>query len=1734
MSYKVDSSKITISIKTGTTRDLVVAWGGTKEISHTKAFNVVSQIWANGVWMDGPSANTTETPKAKWSDLVKTVELANIDGSASKVRVRVKPIADTYKNDNSDKNYYEGEWSDWSNVFSGWTKTTKPPAFKIESDTKKNKKDTFEITIQESASQDRDLVGTFDLKKSRMEKFLTYLAGFEFKWFAWNGSEWTSVNAYDTYIKYNNAANPATQPGSGRVIDNATQIVVSDQVKSAIRGGSATVRFLSWVHPNQNYLSYKLQVTPVPDNEFVFDPIESSVSKKYKAADFKFNANDISIVFDKDEDQFEVSWKTDDFDKFSSTVNHVQGFLVHWQYLKPICSIWNNAGGGKYDPDGGKYRDGNSQEGEEVGIDSYTAGKETRSYEVPTTTKTWVPNSYRPNDIYGGIDESGRYNPYLYGNPPIPYGGGGRYVESTVITTKEITVNVRKWKFNFQLPDGVRRNNPVRIQIKIHGDGNQSWNEVWSNWFNFTNEVDEVSVDMAMIRRPQVSSRNLDVLWTMGSKKNVLYTSGFSYQWYYMGKTDTQWRDGQSGTVDITRPIDGQTEATTIAEACKAYNKGSRKHGVDINAANITYTQAQLEWYLANPQYLSDRTKPENERTLPGLYVWGASYDAPAEATSVMCTITPNPASDGYYIGKPLILTFEITTPTLYIDRNTVNIRVQDAEQRSIFAVWDNITTVGGVDYSDYISGYECKWQYYWLDNWFDSTGNVAYSKMNIGPVSSSEDSVEYLKPLTSFSIPDYREISEVRLSVRPTPTNDTIFKGVWCDWVRFSVYPKPLVITNVEEYLDLEPLETEGNDRTLVGVFSDSSGLPDDAWPIGTRIEDKKILFEWSYELGGIWMIDGDAKSVRLDYANDTFDIPTDATAVRLRVMVDVDNLKYIGEWSEYVTYEVSRDEYKITDVDLELLEGSRNTVFATWSATDLPEGKTVEKYIDTFSIEWRYFFSGRYWDPDNQSDVPSSNVPTDLVSVYSPSQDQATAVSFRIKANPKRSIDFVSAWSDFFPLDLPLDNIPDEPSNPDVTLLNDGYTMIVTTDISDYRTMYVEFQVHNITDDTYDNSGLIDAFWATNTASWQYTGVGGKQYQFRVRALNEDKEYKTPELGDHTTNPQGYSGWSQTVGTKPAPVKLIYAKGLSSNEIEIAWEGGVSFGNIDEDTDYIIERTQKRYYFDTSSNVDSESVPALGEGGQTRRYGGASSPLPSGSWYFRVAVKRRNSDLQSDWSNIADCTIGKPPTAPTTWSNRTVAMIGDTLYLYWTHNSEDNSDETEAMVWLNVNGTVITPEPIPRESDNTRQRFYEVPSEYCANEGTIQWQVKTKGAYDEYSPWSTLRIIKIYSAPSLSMTLFGSSSYLWDEYIEEHASTNGVYDYTIPGTSVLSSNVLTNFPLFVRFSATPISQEPIAYSVSIIANNTYEMTDSSGRSIYISAGTTVFRRYYNTSAHQFTAMIMPGDAVLENGISYTINATVAMSSGLSAEASIIFATSFSVDSYNLNASIGYDRTKYVAYIKPYCVDDNDTRIDTVVLSVHRRMFDGSLVKIADGIPGNLTPVITDPHPSLDYARYRVVAIDRTNGHVQFADLPPHPIHGTSIIIQWDEKWSGYFEVNSELALSERPWTGSMIKLPYNIDTTDSNTVDVEMVEYIGRDHPVSYYGTQVGQKATWNALIPIADKQTIYDLRRLARYMGNAYVREPSGTGYWAHVEVSFNLTHLETTVPVSLSITRVEGGM
>lgn len=427
--------------------------------------------------------------------------------------------------------------------------------------------------------------------------------------------------------------------------------------------------------------------------------------------------------------------------------------------------------------------------------------------------------------------------------------------------------------------------------------------------------------------------------------------------------------------------------------------------------------------------------------------------------------------------------------------------------------------------------------------------------------------------------------------------------------------------------------------------------------------------------------------------------------------------------------------------------------------------------------------------------------------------------------------------------------------------------------------------------------------------------------------------------------------------------------------------------------------------------------------------------------------------------------------------------------------------------------------------------------------------------------------RVIDIYAPPTLSLSITDKS-----------------------GTSLA---VLESFPFYINGVTGPATQTPIGYHVTITSTETYSTIDEIGNVKMISAGDDVYSQFYDISEN-LALEISAHSVDLENGVTYKVTVVASMNSGLTVEESAEFEVAWTDEQYTPNAEISIDEETLCAYIHPYCdyypmvyykvelstttgayvqtseiitetiegtsVDEAFTEngdvvyygtlssgtgvyfcevesevselVDGITLSVYRREFDGSFVEIGTGILNASNTFVTDPHPALDLARYRIVAISDTTGAVSYTDIPGVIVGETAVVIQWDEAWTE-FDTTNEDEMEQPAWAGSMLKLPYNIDVSDSNESDVTLVEYIGRKRPVSYYGTQLGSTSSWKVDVAKEDKDTLYALRRLAVWMDDVYVREPSGSGYWAYIKVSFSQEHCNLVIPVTLDITRVDGG-
>lgn len=744
-----------------------------------------------------------------------------------------------------------------------------------------------------------------------------------------------------------------------------------------------------------------------------------------------------------------------------------------------------------------------------------------------------------------------------------------------------------------------------------------------------------------------------------------------------------------------------------------------------------------------------------------------------------------------------------------------------------------------------------------------------------------------------------------------------------------------------------------------------------------------------------------------------------------------------------------------------------TEKTLFATWNWN--------RSHTENYKVMWYYATGDGVWFVGDDSTTEYKQ------SLYTP-PDNATKVKFRVKAISKTYTSNnkeVSYWTGQWSTDKihNIATVVTVPPVPTVELVN--YKLTATLDNLKVEGDKIEFYI--VKDNkTKFKSAKVDI--NTNHAKYSCNVTAGSEYKVKCRTV----------LG---TLYSEWSEYSDNYSAAPsAPASIITLKALSTTEVQIDWD------NVSNAETYEIEYTTEKRYFNSSDQTTTKTVDAKVAGHAE------ITGLETGKTYF-FRVRACNSQGKSGWTEIKSITIGKKPTAPTTWSSATTVIVGDTINLYWVHNTVDNSSQTYAELELNINGTVTTQtiKNSTDEDEKDKTSVYSINTTSFTEGTTIKWRVRTKGIINEYGDWSTQRTIDVYAPATLDLNVTD-----------------------VDGNQI---ETLTNFPFFINGIPGPNTQKPIGYHVNVVSNDNYETIDQIGNSKIISAGDSIYSKYFDIDTEiilEFSA----GNIDLANNVNYTITVISSMDSGLTAEASHEFSVAWSEELYEPNAVISYDPETYSVNINPYCDDRYGAYIEDAVLSVYRINYDGSFTEIATDINDHYT-FVTDPHPSLNYARYRIVAKSKTTGAVGYFDMPGHPIGEKAIIIQWDETWRD-FNASGEDLLEERPWSGSLLRLPYNIDVTDSNQPDVAFIDYIGRKHPVSYYGTHLGTKSTWNTDIPANDEETVYALRRLANWMGDVYVREPSGMGYWANVTVSFNQKHKEVTIPVTLNITRVEGGM
>lgn len=803
---------------------------------------------------------------------------------------------------------------------------------------------------------------------------------------------------------------------------------------------------------------------------------------------------------------------------------------------------------------------------------------------------------------------------------------------------------------------------------------------------------------------------------------------------------------------------------------------------------------------------------------------------------------------------------------------------------------------------------------------------------------------------------------------------------------------------------------------------------------------------------------------------------------------LVDINNLKdpntiLVGEilkltasaTSGGVSNTTSKSSKRVTITRFGLISNNSDSLYVAWK---WDKADQTEKYIVRWYRSWDLKGIAPYVDQEVSQMYDSYTPPSEVIN--SDTGKVSVCVKPVSKTYKVGEVEHTYFEGEFTTIDYskhlylygerPPTDVPETPS---VTIEDTKLTATVNNVPDKYHTVEFEISRHN-------GTSLIES-WRMNKCN---VFVNSSSY---IVAIELGYEFKVRCRYRNDYGPGEWSGWSEKRGTKPsAPSGITICRAITKTEVYLQWEASKNADSYD------IQYTTNIDYFDSANDV--QSINSV-EG--TKYF---VTNLGSGDEYF-FRVRAVNENGESGWTEPVAIIIGTKPAAPRTWSSTTTVISGEELTLYWYHNSEDESTQSKAEIEMTINGvttteTVETPD-IEGEDNDDKRMYYTLPTTGFVEGATILWRVRTAGATGEYGDWSIQRTVTVYAQPVLSIAV---------------------------------PSVLTCFPLDISGLAGPDTQTPVGYHISVKSNNYYETLDNIGDDMIVSVGDEVYSKYIDTSK-QLDISLSASDLDLQNNMSYTVTVVVSMNSGLTAEDSRTFTVAWTDELYEPNAEIGYDKSTYTMLIRPYCKDGDGNLLDDITLSIYRREYNGKFTEIMSGLDNKIQTYVTDPHPALDYARYRIIARSEVTGSISYTDLPARYIGESAIIIQWNDMWRN-FDTTDDIA-SSPAWSGSLLRLPYNVDVSEDFDIDVSLVEYIGREHPVSYYGTQRGETATWNVEIPKSDRETLYALRRLATWMGDVYVREPSGTGYWARVKPSFNQKHKALVIPITLSITRVEGG-
>ncbi|MGF3055605.1 hypothetical protein [Microbacterium sp. YY-01] len=240
------------------------------------------------------------------------------------------------------------------------------------------------------------------------------------------------------------------------------------------------------------------------------------------------------------------------------------------------------------------------------------------------------------------------------------------------------------------------------------------------------------------------------------------------------------------------------------------------------------------------------------------------------------------------------------------------------------------------------------------------------------------------------------------------------------------------------------------------------------------------------------------------------------------------------------------------------------------------------------------------------------------------------------------------------------------------------------------------------------------------TDGGAWQTIAtVAGSANSYTDKSTGANRRY---EYRVAATNAAGQSGWSNvgTVYTTPAVPTGVTA--------------------VRQGSGILVDASGKPPYATAFDVRDGDSVVAS----DVTLPWVHTSPDPAVPHTYRVRAKR--GTLVSGWSDASNTVqLIARPNAPASLSPNGVAQLGVPWVRFsWQHNPVDSAEQTAfELRYRPVGGSWVT---VSGGSGNSYASAF-VPDVY-------EWQVRTKGAHPDWSPWSVVATVDVIDRPGVAVT--------------------------------------------------------------------------------------------------------------------------------------------------------------------------------------------------------------------------------------------------------------------------------------------------------------------------------------------------------------------------------------------